>query len=484
MAWSKGYQLQNRDYVIEKVLGEGGFGITYKARHLNLDEYFVIKTPLDKLKDERDYPKYVDRFIKEAQRIVKVCKNPHPHIVRVFDLFQEGDTHCMVMDFIPGESLWQWVHRRDVLLEAEAVRYIRQIGGALQVVHEAGLVHRDAHPGNIMLRGDSAVLIDFGIAGEMVPVTMTSNHFGNQAFAPLEQMEGSREPTVDIYTLSASLYYAVTGKPPESSLNRKLYNAELVPPKELVPSLSDTVNKAVLRGMALTPQERPQTMGEWLSLLQTPIPTRTIVLDPIVDTIADFPLLPGLLELIGIGYSGWFINRYVLRANNRKELTDMIASVVSPHYQKLQQFLKAGNWREADKETARVMLQVAGREKEGWLDSDSINLFPCEDLRQIDGLWVAYSNGRFGFSVQKRIWQECGGKVDSETIERLGDRVGWRKEEQWLGKEQLTFSSNAPSGHLPCWSPPGHLPIRDFHPDWGFLFCGSSLASRLVDCNL
>ncbi|MCT7970246.1 serine/threonine-protein kinase [Laspinema sp. D1] len=398
MVWPNGYQLQSRDYVIEKVLGQGGFGITYKARHLNLDEHFVIKTPHEHLKDEPDYPKYVDRFIKEAQRIVKVCKNPHPHIVRVFDLFQEGDTHCMIMDFIPGETLWQWVHRRDVLLEATAVRYIRQIGEALQVVHQAGLVHRDANPGNIMFRGDSAVLIDFGIAGEIVPVTVTSKHFGNDAFAPLEQRDGSREPTVDIYTLSASLYYSVTGQPPQSSLNRKLYEAELVPPKQLVPSLSDTVNEAVLKGMELYPQNRPQTMNEWLSLLQTPIPT---------------------------------------------------TMTVSPRYQKLQQLLAAGKWREADEETARVMLQVAGREQEGWLNDDSINQFPCEDFRQIDGLWVQYSNGRFGFSVQKRIWQECGGKDDYETGCRLGDRVGWRRKEEWLDYDELTFSTVAPPGHLP-----------------------------------
>ncbi|MCT7972613.1 serine/threonine protein kinase [Laspinema olomoucense] len=217
MVWSNGYQLQSRDYRIERVLGQGGFGITYQARHLKLDQDFVIKTPNEHLRFDPDYPKFVDRFIKEGQRIAKLCTHPHPHIVRVFDLFQEGDTHCMVMDFIPGESLWQRVQGQGALPEAEAVRYFQQIGGALQRVHEAGLVHRDAHPGNIMFRGNQAVLIDFGIAGEIVPVTVSSKHSWNPAFAPLEQMKGFREPTVDIYTLSASLYYALTGKRPASA---------------------------------------------------------------------------------------------------------------------------------------------------------------------------------------------------------------------------------------------------------------------------
>jgi serine/threonine-protein kinase len=438
MVWTNGYQLQSRDYRIERVLGQGGFGITYKARHLNLDQDFVIKTPNEHLRFDPDYPKFVDRFIKEGQRIAKLCAHPHPHIVRVFDLFQEGDTHCMVMDFIPGESLWQRVQAQGALPEAEAVRYFQQIGGALQRVHEAGLVHRDAHPGNIMFRGNQAVLIDFGIAGEIVPVTVSSKHFGNQAFAPLEQMKGSREPTVDIYTLSASLYYALTGQRPASSFDRKIDDVKLVAPKQLVPSLSDTVNKAVLKGMELNPQNRPQTMGEWLSLLQPPISTTT----------------------------------------------------VSPRYQKLQQLLAAGKWRKADEETRRVMLQVAGREKEGWLNEDSINQFPCEDLRQIDGLWVEYSNGRFGFSVQKRIWQECGGKVDYETTCHLGDRVGWRQEGNWLDYDECTFTAKAPPGHLP-WSICRICLAGRVWMGWGwwgwwqgFGWCVGLLFSRVQTCKL
>ncbi|AFY83467.1 serine/threonine-protein kinase [Oscillatoria acuminata] len=448
MVWSDGYQLQSRDYRIARVLGQGGFGITYQARHLKLDQDFVIKTPNEHLKFDPDYPKFVDRFIKEGQRIAKLCTNPHPHIVRVFDLFQEGDTHCMVMDFIPGESLWQRVQGRGALPEVEAVTYFQQIGGALQRVHEAGLVHRDAHPGNIMFRGDEAVLIDFGIAGEIVPVTISYKPFGNEAFAPLEQRKGFREPTVDIYTLSASLYYALTGERPASSFDRKIDDVELVPPKQLVRSLSDTVNKAVLKGMELKPQDRPQTMGEWLSVLQPPIPTTTV--SPGYQKLDRTRVSPGYQKL------------------DRTR--------VSPHYEKLQQFLAAGKWREADEETARVMLLVAGREEEGWLDENSINQFPCEDLRRIDGLWVQYSNGRFGFSVQKRIWQECGGKVDYETKCRLGDRVGWRRRDKWLEYHELTFSTMTPPGHLPLGLGTG----------WGVweVWNTSSLVARLINCNL
>ncbi|CBN58386.1 MULTISPECIES: GUN4 domain-containing protein [Kamptonema] len=143
-------------------------------------------------------------------------------------------------------------------------------------------------------------------------------------------------------------------------------------------------------------------------------------------------------------------------------------------YTKLRDLLAAGKWKEADEETARVMLKVAGREKEGWLDSSSIDNFPCEDLRTIDQLWVKYSNGRFGFSVQKRIYQSLGGtrQYDSKIWEAFGDRVGWRVNKSWLGYDELKFNTQAPAE--------GHL------PSWGGWWCGGwvGLFSRVETCKV
>ncbi|HEY9650453.1 MAG TPA: serine/threonine-protein kinase, partial [Coleofasciculaceae cyanobacterium] len=222
MNWAKGQELQNGRYIIEKVLGRGGFGITYKAQHTFLNYDVVIKTPNEDVKFDPDYAKYVERFIKEGRMLAQLSNDPHPHIVRISDLFQEGDTHCLVMDFIPGESLWHLVRRRGALSETEAVEYIRQIGSALSVVHQQSLVHLDVTPPNIMVRNNGkAVLIDFGIAADMSPPSTLSRSFGNQAFAPDELRKGERHPTVDIYCLAASLYYAVTGQCPAKSFERK-----------------------------------------------------------------------------------------------------------------------------------------------------------------------------------------------------------------------------------------------------------------------
>ena len=130
-----------------------------------------------------------------------------------------------------------------------------------------------------------------------------------------------------------------------------------------------------------------------------------------------------------------------------------LKSDVGMDYSKLHDLLKAEKWKKADEETARVMLAVAKREERGWLRDEDIDNFPCADLRTIDKLWVKYSNGRFGFSVQKRIYQSLGGtrEYNREIWGKFGDKVGWRKE-GCLGNRillDITFDIRAPEGHLP-----------------------------------
>ncbi|MBE9000124.1 serine/threonine protein kinase [Nostoc sp. LEGE 12447] len=304
MPWTDGQRLQGGKYVIDKVLGQGGFGITYKALHIELNQTVVIKTPNEYLSHDPEYDKYIDRFIQEGRILARLSEDPHPHIVGVIDLFKEGTIHCLVMDFVPGENLFEAVKRRGALPEAEILPCIRQIGEALVVVHQAGLVHRDAHPGNIMLRSNGkAVLIDFGIAKELVPKTLSSKGIaGNEGFAPYEQMSrGSRDPTVDVYCLVATLYYGVTGQRPTSSLARKLDNTFLIPPKQINPSISNQLNQAILKGMALEAKDRPQSMQAWLAMLEAPKAKPPPLVDPVhrkevVPSKAKLPSKPILVK--------------------------------------------------------------------------------------------------------------------------------------------------------------------------------------------
>ena len=126
-------------------------------------------------------------------------------------------------------------------------------------------------------------------------------------------------------------------------------------------------------------------------------------------------------------------------------------------FQKLEALLQAGKWRDADLETWELMKKLTKREQEGWLRIEDVKNFPRQELRKMDQLWVKYSNGKFGFSVQKQIWLDLGGKLDGETdfdtFRKLGDRVGWRQNNEWLSYDSYTFSTNAL---------PGHLPVGDF----------------------
>lgn len=404
MLWTPGQILKTRPYRIDTILGMGGFGMTYKATHLQLNYQVVLKTPNLSLQNDPEYANFVRRFIREGQILAKFCQNAQPGIVHVSDLFEEKGLHCLVMDLIVGQSLFDTVRQQGRLPDTEAVAIIRQIGEALSDVHQAGIVHQDAHPGNIMLRPNGqAVLIDFGLASELMPTIISSKHPHNPAFAPWEQhIEGSGKPTVDIYALAASLYYAVTGKVPTASLNRQYRNEALPPAKNF--GVKDWVSLAIEKGMASDPQKRPQSMQDWLSYLREPIP----------KTVAGVSV--------------------------------QLKSAMGVDYTRLRDLLAAGKWQEADEKTLKVMLKAARREKEGYFTYESIENFPCDDLRTIDQLWVKYSQGRFGFSVQKKIWLEVGGKVDYETECKLCDRVGWGSR---LSKSDLTFNKQTPVGHLP-----------------------------------
>ncbi|NJN90297.1 MAG: GUN4 domain-containing protein [Leptolyngbyaceae cyanobacterium SL_5_14] len=135
----------------------------------------------------------------------------------------------------------------------------------------------------------------------------------------------------------------------------------------------------------------------------------------------------------------------------RPTATDTLSSEKGIDYTKLRDLLKAQRWQEADRETYEVMIRAVGKKSGDWFTSNELLNFPCTDLKTIDSLWVKYSNGRFGFSVQKKIYLECGGIPDGqyhrEAFGKFGDRVGWRKNKEWVF--DVTFRTSSPQGHLP-----------------------------------
>jgi tRNA A-37 threonylcarbamoyl transferase component Bud32 len=273
MVLEKGDSLQSGKYQIVRQLGGGGFGLTYLAEDSALQRQVVIKTPNRVFQQDQEYQKFINRFQREGQVLAKIS---HPSVVRVLEYFEEQGMPCLVMDYVQGETLNEYIRRQGPLTQNEALQCFRQLAAALQQIHQADLIHCDIHPGNIILRQVSEpVLIDFGSTKSLQPSTRTVTTTVND-FVPYEQGHGQEKPkpTLDIYSLAATLYLAVTGRKPMSAMNRKLYGTALQAPKEHQAELSDWLSQAILKGMALESKDRPQSMQAWIGLLHPPQPQR------------------------------------------------------------------------------------------------------------------------------------------------------------------------------------------------------------------
>ena len=272
MAWRSGDKLDGDKYTVERELGRGRWSFSYLARDKS-DRRWVIKTLDDSLLNSltpTEHNRLEEKLCNEAMKL-KGCN--HPHIVKVRELFKEGDRWCIAMEYVDGVNLADRAH--NILSENEALGYIQQIGDALIVVHQNHLIHRDVKPGNTILRvrdwKPEAVLIDFDLAVDFQnDLTTARTKEASEGFAPIELYSSQKQQPgeyTDVYSLAATLYELLTGRKPVSAVERKADGKRLVPPKEINNQISDPINRAILNGMKLEPNDRPQSMREWLDSL-------------------------------------------------------------------------------------------------------------------------------------------------------------------------------------------------------------------------
>ncbi len=291
----KGVRLNNGNYAVGEVLGQGGFGITYKGGDLNLRRYVAIKEffpqgcarqdatvqPAGTL-SAADYANVKAKFIEEARTLARFSD---PGIVRVFGVFEENNTAYMVMEFLEGSTLSKRMIEQTVLDESEAVTIAEKVGVALKVVHDAGIIHRDLKPDNICLTKDGrVVLIDFGTARAFASgKTVKQTTMLTPGYAPLEQygQQARFGAYTDIYALAATLYHAVTGQVPPQATDRAA-GVELKAPRELNPKLSKTFSDALVWAMQVKASERPQNIGAFLDAIKRP-QAAPLVPTPAVD---------------------------------------------------------------------------------------------------------------------------------------------------------------------------------------------------------
>ena len=271
---SSGTQLNQGSYSVGRVLGRGGFGITYLGADLRLKRAVAIKeffpagstrqgtrVILSGALSRADYEMAIQKFMQEAQMVARFR---HRSIVNVYEVFQENDTAFMVMEYLDGEHLLERMERRGAPLdEAELIAISGPVAEALDEIHAAGVLHRDIKPENIMLVGSDdtprPVLIDFGAAREFAS-GMVNRHsiVLTPGYAPLEQYgeQSRRGPFTDVYAFAATLYHVATGVQPPAATERAL-GVALKPPRDLNPALSQSFDAALLHGLEMKVDQRP-----------------------------------------------------------------------------------------------------------------------------------------------------------------------------------------------------------------------------------
>ena len=249
-------------YRLERRLGTGGMATVHLASDLELDRPVAVKLLAPNLAGDAELR---ERFVREARIAARLA---HPNVVAVYDAGEQDGTPYIVMECVDGETLAELLRREGRLEPDRAVDLARQACAGLADAHEAGLVHRDVKPGNLLLRRDGMVKIaDFGIAraAETTRLTLDGTILGTAAYLAPEQATGEDvTPAADVYSLGAILYECLTGRPPRrvESLADLDPDEPVTPLRDLAPAVPQQVEDAVMRALARRPEFRPATAAE------------------------------------------------------------------------------------------------------------------------------------------------------------------------------------------------------------------------------
>ncbi len=273
MALTPGQVLQKGKYTIDRELRRDWYSISYLAQGSD-GHRWVIKI-LDPAVlaglSEEEQSRLHNRFMKEAMTLA-TCTDRSPYIVKVQPAFMENNLLCLPFEYPGGTSLHD--RSQPMLKEETALEYIRQLSEAVEVLHSQGLVHRDIRPANIFLRIQDdkaeAVLTDFDLVMDFnAELSRTCTQDRADGFTPIELYSRGQPvgPYTDVYSLAATLYEMLTGTTPVSAESRQADKTPLESPQVKNPEISGRVAKAILAGMEILPEKRPQTLQAWLQQL-------------------------------------------------------------------------------------------------------------------------------------------------------------------------------------------------------------------------
>ncbi|MGK7874200.1 MAG: GUN4 domain-containing protein [Xenococcaceae cyanobacterium] len=462
-------RLLDRRYRIIEDLGAGSFGQTYIAEDTKRpgNPRCVVKKFKHKSTDPNIFKEAKRLFDLEAKVLEKLGR--HDQIPQLLAYFDENQEFYLVQEFIDGHPLSQELIPGNPLSESDAITLLQGILEPLAFIHQNNVIHRDIKPSNIIRRKQDGklVLIDFGAVKQITAFKVDSQGqttitlaIGTLGYMPPEQAHGKPKFSSDVYAVGMIGIQALTGIKAQILSKDQDENGEIIWRNytQVSNRLADVLTTMVRYHFS----QRYQNASEALQALRQQSGSITARISNLLLTEISFPF----------GAS---------QPHSPPQPRVPLETEVGVDYTRLRDLLAAGKWKEADQETGSLMLKAANQEERGWLERGDIEKFPCADLRTIDKLWREYSNGCFGFSVQKCIYQSLGGtnQYNYQIWKAFGLSVGWCVNNAWLYYNQLTFNPSAPKGHLPF------MEATSSPPGFGIGACYfSSLVSRIETCEV
>ena len=417
-------------------IGSGGFGRTFLAVDEDIPSKprCVIKQLYLQTQNSLILKKAVQLFHQEAEHLDELGK--HPQIPTLFAHFEQSKHLYLVQELIEGKTLQQELEQGGVFNETQIWELLRDLLPVLKFIHARQVIHRDIKPANIIRRrsDNKPVLIDFGVS-KLISATAllhTGTTVGSAEYMAPEQTKGKAFPASDFYSLGATCIYLLTNISPFDLIdiiNNRWVWRDFLP---LGTQVSDRLGKILDQLLQHTIADRYQSASEVLQALNSTQKAANPVIQP-------------------------------TRGND-------LVSEVGIDYTQLRDLLARKKWKEADEKTWNVLCQAIGRSSGYYLKNDDIRNLPCEDLWTIDKLWVKYSEGRFGFSAQKYIYEDAG-----EDYLSFCDRVGWPVHNPVNLDSVLKFNLKAPIGHLPS---------RRWVGGYNWWRHASALAAKLKQCGI
>lgn len=492
-------RLQNR-YRPMQPIGQGGFGRTFLAMDEQIPShpYCVIKE-FDFPEQNASYDRAVNLFHQEAVRLD--CLGEHPQIPRLLAHFEERQLLLLIQEYIPGKTLLQEFQQQGVFNEAKIWQLLQELLPILKFIHDRDIIHRDIKPANLIRRSltppsppsinfrnsdadtiektrtsasiqdlslhriqdhrrpvppppppptviskgseskpikhSAIVLIDFGIAKLLTATTInrTGTVIGSPEFMAPEQTRGRVFPASDLYSLGTTCLYLLTGVSPwnlyDPVREKWVWRDFLTPENQVSDKLGKVLDKLVYNQILRRYASANIVLQD---ISPSSLPKTTKVVKPQLPSPKSSQFHANLSAMVG----------RIIPALTLHPEDDYLGSEADVDYRKLQKLLATHKWQEADQETWIMLCRALKQGGRPYLHYADLNKLPCQDLKTLDSLWVKYSNNRFGFSVQARIYLEV-----EEDYQEFCNQVGWLHYIPRNPAESFRYNFNIPIGHLP-----------------------------------